>query len=259
MDTSQVLAQKIRTKQLFMVLLIWIAVVGFGMLGFNNAKRVFELDVQNVQINGEFEHVLRPQVVDRVSPFLDNGFFTLDLAPIKKQLEQLDWVYRAQVQRRWPSGIKLTITEQTPIAVWNSHALLNAEGEAFAWNYPGVAQFALPRLEGQDGQQEELVQHYQEFSRLLQSIGRRISLLRHDDLQGVTAVLDNGTELRFGQDKIIEKMQRFLRLHARLLHAQADDLLSIDFRYQRGAALRWRSSSTEVAEQSPSSHDRKLI
>ncbi|MFK8021238.1 MAG: cell division protein FtsQ/DivIB [Pseudomonadales bacterium] len=244
---SRELEKKTRVKQLFMVLLIWIAVVGFGILGFNNAKQMFELDVQNVRVDGEFRKIDQSRVVALVSPYLNDGFFTMDLAPIKQRLEQEPWVYQAQVQRRWPSGINVSIQEQAPIAIWNAVTFLNADGKAFANDREEALQIDLPRLAGGNGQQIVMMQRYQEFSRMLEPLGLSIAELKDDELQGVTAVLRSGIELRFGNEHLIQKMQRFLKLHKRLLKHKLEQLAYIDFRYPSGAAIRWNQTGLDAS------------
>ncbi len=246
---SQLIAKKTRVKQLFMVLLIWIAVLGFGMLGFNNARSLIELAVSQVELNGSFQQVQRRQVEDLIRPHLQQGFFALQLAPIKQQLEQLEWVAEARVERRWPSGIGVVITEESPIAIWNNRDLINANGELFASSQDAGSRFHLPHLGGSSSQRDEVIGHYREFSEMLRPLGFSISSFRSDAALGVTALLSNGTEVRFGSDRLLDKMQQFLSLHSQLLGAQMDRLVYIDFRYQQGAALRWREGEVDIASQ----------
>lgn len=248
------LEQKTRSKQLFMVLLIWIAVLGFGILGFNNAKQMFELDVQNVRVDGEFRKVQQREIAALLTPYLSDGFFSLNLSPIKQRLESEAWVYQAQVQRRWPSGISVKISEQSPIAVWNTNTLLNADGEAFVKDGEEARRSDLPKLQGPVGQHALMMQRYREFSRMLEPLGLSISELRDDELQGVTAVLNGGIELRFGNEHLIEKMQRFLKLHSRFLKPKLQQLAYIDFRYPSGAAIRWHQQEMSAANEQAIEH-----
>ncbi len=259
-DTSRKFEQKNRLKQLFMVLLIWIGVLGFGMLGFNNAKPLFELNVQSVQIKGEFERVQKAQISSALQPLVDDGFFTLQLDPIKRLLEQQEWVYRAEVSRRWPSGIRVAIEEQTPIAVWNARALLNADGDEFSAGNVPLTEFDLPRIAGHESRQEMMVQRFREFSDMLSPLGHGIVELTHSDALGLFARLDNGTEIRFGKDRLLDKMRQFLALHAGLLAQREGSLQYIDFRYRRGVAVRWANDATDnIAHQEKQSSRQGLL
>ncbi len=254
-NTSRKFEQKNRIKQLFMVLLIWIGVLGFGMLGFSNAKPLFEIDVQSVQIEGEFERVQKAQIGSSLAPLVGNGFFTLKLAPIKHLLEQQEWVYRAEVSRRWPSGISVAIEEQTPIAIWNSRVLLNSDGDEFSAGDADLKEFDLPRIAGHESQQNMMVQQFREFSDMLIPAGHSIAELTHSDALGLFARLDNGTEIRFGNDRLLDKMRRFLKMHTDLVAQREGSLQTIDFRYSRGVAVRWaedESSNIARRQQQPS-------
>ena len=244
-NTSTTFEQKNRTKQLFVVLLIWIGVLGFGMLGFNNAKQMFELDVQSVEINGQFDKVHKAQISGALKNLVGDGFFTLKLDPIKQELERKEWIYRAEVSRRWPSGIEVTIEEQTPIAIWNSDTLLNSDGDSFSASEIDASEFDLPRLVGHESQQEMMVQRFKEFSDMLQPAGHRIVELTHSDALGVSARLDNEVEIRFGKDRLLDKMRQFLDLHHQLMEQREGQLSYIDFRYQQGVAVRWSAASDQ--------------
>ncbi len=234
-----------------MVLLIWIGVLGFGMLGFSNAKPLFEINVQSVQIEGDFERVQKAQIGSTLAPLVGDGFFTLQLAPIKHLLEQQEWVYRAEVSRRWPSGISVVIEEQTPIAIWNSRALLNADGEEFSAGDIELKQFDLPRIAGHESRQDMMVQRFREFSDMLSPAGHSIAELSHSDALGLFARLDNGTEIRFGNDRLLDKMRQFLKLHTDLVAQREGSLQYIDFRYRRGVAVRWANDDTRSIASQP--------
>lgn len=257
---KQGLVKKTRSKQLFMVLLIWIAVFGFGMLGANSAKKFYQLDVHKVHINGDFNQVKKQRVAELVSPYMDGGFFSLQLPPIKAALEQEDWIYSSQVKRQWPSGIAVVITEQTPIAVWNERALLNADGFAFSPGSAELASFRLPRLHGAEGQQKHVMAQFKEIVRVLQPMGLNLERVAVDSAEGMNVQLSDGTELRLGNDDLLKKIQRFQALYAGVLKTDLSRVEYLDLRYQRGVAIRWSEGvpgnepSVEIAEQNMSYH-----
>ena len=54
------------------------------------------------------------------------------IAKAETLIEALPWVARVSVRRTWPDAVSLYITEQVPVARWNSQQLLNAAGQPFA-------------------------------------------------------------------------------------------------------------------------------
>ncbi len=77
-------------------------------------------------------------------------------ARAKRLLENLDWVKRAQVLRRYPNGLLITIEERQPIARWRidgQELLVDAEGVAIA--SLDVRRFsALPVISGEGAEKE---------------------------------------------------------------------------------------------------------
>ncbi len=57
--------------------------------------------------------------------------FSFDPAALKEKIEKLEWVKRATVERRLPSGVYIRLQEHTPLALWQKDSafrLLNEEG-----------------------------------------------------------------------------------------------------------------------------------
>jgi hypothetical protein len=51
----------------------------------------------------------------------------LDLRDLRRELEALPWVYRAELRRRFPDTLEIRVVEQVPIARWGDGAFLNHE------------------------------------------------------------------------------------------------------------------------------------
>ena len=55
------------------------------------------------------------------------------MVPVRKtirgSLMDLDWVYRVDVRRRWPSGVSIEVVPETVVAYWNDGGFINVGGE----------------------------------------------------------------------------------------------------------------------------------
>ena len=54
------------------------------------------------------------QIEEVVAPFRGAGFLSVDLDALRAALESIPWVDRARVERRWPNGVRVFITEHVP-------------------------------------------------------------------------------------------------------------------------------------------------
>ena len=216
------------------VALMMLALVGGA------AWRLLEMPVERVMVTGELKQVSREHLIERVNHSLQGGFLWVNLQAIRQSLEQLPWVYRVVVKRRWPNSLEIQVFEQLPIARWGDDAYLNHAGEMFR---PAQlpAQQELPWLAGPAGSELQLMQYYQLVQAPLRSVGLRVNALAMDARGGLRAELAGGGELVFGRSEVAEKLQRFLRIYQSRLADRDGRIGSIDLRYSHGAAVVWVS------------------
>jgi cell division protein FtsQ len=200
--------------------------------------RLLEMPVERVLVTGELQHVAREQLMARVNDSLQGGFLWVDLQVIRESLEQLPWVYRIVVKRRWPNSLEIQVQEQLPIARWGEHAYLNHAGEMFR---PAQmeAPAELPALAGPAGSEQQLMQSYKLVQDSLQPAGLKVNGLAMNARGSLRAELDGGSELVFGRGEVEKKLQRFLHIYQSGLVRQQGRMRSIDLRYSHGAAVVW--------------------
>ncbi len=90
------------------------------------------LPIRRVQISGQFLHLTSAQLQAAVAGTVVGGFFTVDVEAVMRAARTLPWVDTASVRRVWPDTLRLEVTEQTPLARWGEHDLLNRRGERFS-------------------------------------------------------------------------------------------------------------------------------
>ena len=102
-------------------------------------------------------------------------------ARAKSLLENLDWVKQAEVLRRYPNGLLITIEERQPIARWRidgQELLVDAEGVAIS-SLDARRFSALPLLAGEDAQKKAAA-----FINLMSATPEIFSQLAHAELIG---------------------------------------------------------------------------
>jgi cell division protein FtsQ len=176
------------------------------------------------------------------------GLVSVDLAAVQSRIEELPWVDGASVQRAWPRGLRVVVSEQVAAARWGANGILNARGELFASESRHIPA-ELPRLSGPDGSEQQVAQRYFAIQGRLVEAGMRITALALDARGAWQIDLDNGVRVRLGRRQIDERFERFVAAALRLVAQRASDIDYVDMRYTNGFAVGWKggASGTRIA------------
>jgi cell division protein FtsQ len=203
---------------------------------------VQRLPVQRITVTGELEHTQAQAVQDIVQPGLAGGFLMADLQQIQRQLEGLPWIYEANVRRRWPAALEISVVEEMPIARWGQEGFLNHEGGVFHSGKNGDWD-SLPLLLGPEGSAQSLMEQYQRLVEILAPLHLSVEKLAVDERGQVEAVLAPGIKLNLGGADFPERMQRFVKIYRGELAARWADVEQVDLRYESGVAVAFTESS----------------
>ncbi len=221
--------------------LLGIAGTSAGLLLFLNQP------IEHIRVDGQFQHLSALEVERAVRAQLHGaGLVTVRLNDVRRSLRLLPWVASATVQRSWPRGIAVQVTEQQAVARWNDTDLLNARGDVFA-NSARFVPPELPQLAGPRGSESEVVQRYLAVQGRIVESGLRLTALRLDPRGSWELQLDNGVTVRIGRKQVDERFERFLAVALRMISQRAADIAYVDMRYTNGFAVGWRSGATRLA------------
>jgi len=195
--------------------------------------------IQHVRVEGEFQHIKKSFIQEKVSPLLNKGYFFADLLAIQRAIKQLAWVDRVIVQRIWPDKISIRIYEQKPIARWQGQYLLNGRAEVF---YPENKEDfqLLPNLNVPLGEQKRFLKIMQESSSALKLHNLKVVEFIVTPRQSWKVILDNGLHIQLGRHN---PQKRFLQLIETLSLLGQKRLMKaarIDMRYPNGYTIAWR-------------------
>jgi cell division protein FtsQ len=213
------------------------AVVGIGL----TLALALNRPVRAVQVAGSFQRV-QPQDVEKVvRDRLTGGFVTANLAELQDAIEHLPWVDHARVQRRWPDGLRVEVTEQVAAARWGATGLLNTRGELFVREARHIPP-ELPALDGPDGSEQQVADlYFQVYPKLLET-GLRVTSLRLDARGAWEMDLSSGATVRFGRRQLQERVERFLKVGAPVVAGRPSDIAYVDMRYSNGFSVGWRTA-----------------
>jgi cell division protein FtsQ len=228
----------------FLKRLAWpvlLAVLGFG--AYEAAQRLLpyaDRPIAKVNVQGDLSYISQQAVQQRIAPYIAASFFSIDLAGMRRELEQMPWIAHAEVRRVWPDQVMVRLEEQLPIARWGDEALLNNQGQAFAPRE--LAHYEqLPQLWGPQRAQEQVMQQYQMLSQMLRPLGFSIARLELRERGSWFLSTGQGVELLLGRDHLVEKMRRFISIYEKTLKDQIVNIERVDLRYPNGLAVAWRA------------------
>lgn len=198
--------------------------------------------LREVVVQGTLGQVTRTQVEYAARSAVAGNFFTVDLDAVRASFEKLPWVRRADVRRRWPDGLLLTIEEQSAVARWRQpggeYKLVNRQGEVFV----AASETRLPVFAGPEGSADEVLAQHREFSAALAPIGRSVTEIALSPREAWQLRLDDGLVLNLGRNDerhpVAERMRRFVAAYPSIGEKLHLHPTLIDMRYPSGFAVR---------------------
>jgi len=198
--------------------------------------------ITTVRIEGNLQHVDRDALRQVTEPYVNSGFFSVDVTRLKQQLLDIPWIVRVSITRLWPQTLVVNVIEQQPVARWNQDQLINAQGQLFSPQSQSFPE-GIPQLQGPPGLQDMVLQIYGQMSDILHHLGLQISSLQLTERRAWRLRLDNGMELFLGRVNAFERLQRFVSVYNQVFGSRGTDVASVDLRYTNGMAVRWKQDN----------------
>ena len=209
--------------------------------------RLFPL--HEIQVTHALQEVRQSDVEQSLSDVLRGNFFTVDIEALRRAVEQLPWVRRAEVWRKWPSRIEVRIEEHRAAAHWGDgpEQLVNTYGELFSAALSQDQQ--LPRLSGPVGSSSEVLRRYEEFAQILKPTGRLPAQMALSPRLAWLLKLEDGMLVELGREQakapIRMRLQRFVDYYPTLSNTRQGRPMAVDMRYPNGFALRFPASAVQ--------------
>jgi len=171
---------------------------------------------------------------------IENKLKQMEVEPankaIREALMELQWVYKVNVRRTWPSGLSIEVVPEAVVAYWNENGFINPGGKVLFTDL--LVGGDLPGLYGSDGSESEVMGRYLELGGILASHGVEIRNLRRSDLGSWTIETRNRITIILGKEDLKPRIERFLVVND-LLKKSSDGkrVKRMDARYISGVAV----------------------
>lgn len=209
--------------------------------------------IRTVSIAGEFRH-LSPQVLKAgVTDVVRGGFFNVNVETIQKTLLENPWVNKVTVQRVWPDGLKVQVTERVAVARWKDQGLLSRDSVFFApaaETYPSN----LPVFSGPDKSYKIMLARYNLISELLKKMNLKVVALNLNERGAFDFMLSNGITVTVGRNRIDKRIEIFAQYVWPALQDNFWKISGIDMRYTNGFVVSWKENSENIVETGKENH-----
>ena len=211
--------------------------VGLGVMAWGLIVS-FERPIGKLEVGGQFQRVAPLQIEEVVAPFRGAGFLSIDLDALRAAVETIPWVDRARVERKWPNGVRVFITEHVAAARWGESGLMNTRGELFLKDAKHIPP-ELPQLVGPPGTEGQVAKLYLETYPRLLGVGMQLSRVELDARGAWQLTLGNGVIVRLGRQDVPARLERFISVASPVVAARSAEVHYVDLRYSNGFSVGW--------------------
>lgn len=206
------------------------------------SAEMLDQPIRTIRIEGPMQRVSALQIEAAISDELEIGFLSASLGAIQDCIVALPWIDTANVARRWPGTLEITVTEQVPAAAWGESGLLNTRGELFVSALRHVPP-ELPRLSGPEGQYALVANRYLDVREKLIAFGLDVRRVHVDARGAWEMTLANGIDIRFGRRAVAERIELFLDVVANIISRREQEIDFVDMRYNNGFTIGWKGDT----------------
>jgi cell division protein FtsQ len=205
------------------------------LLAYGALRYVLQLPafpLRSVQLAATPVHVDVEQLNRAVKSAVRGGFFSVNLEQTRLAFEQLPWVRKVSVRRKFPWGLELNIEEHVALARWSDSELVNTHGEVFVAN----TSESLPGFSGQPDTSAQVTEMYAAMAKQLAAIDQGIAQLSLSPRFSWQVRLNSGMVLELGREDMQQRLARFVAVYPYSLAQQGRAVKHVDLRYRNGFA-----------------------
>lgn len=217
------------------------------------------LPVERLELAGDMRRISSAEIEQVALPHLQQGLLMSDLQAIGEHVQLLAWVGSVQTQRIWPDTVRITVTEQQPVARWDiaekgaaaTSNLLMSDGRVVAMPAAGNRNnfTHLPEVIGSGVKGEQVVTELRQVQSILAKQNYTIKKFAVAQYGGRTLLLndqqDEALLIKLPRQNTYAVLSTFIVNANEIFTRRLDDFMarkpaSVDLRYRNGFAVRWQ-------------------
>lgn len=197
-----------------------------------------------LKIKAPYHYFTRDKIQELISPYMNQSFLMFPAEKLQEDFKKNPWVEDVHVKKIWPDRVVVQIIERFPVAFWDN-MILSDKGDLFK---PEKVELSseLPRFQGPQYQQKEVLHIFKKLSKLLLANDLIIKELRLRENQSWELTLNNGVIIRLGKNNVEARLQRFCQIYPKWFATSFERVSSIDLRYTHGIAVSWKKQNVQI-------------
>ena len=217
-----------------------------GGIGYLSQQKSL-LPISTIQLVGSFQHIDQSEVEAGLQQFIGEGFFSLDIQRVQRMLNNRPWVETVSIRRLWPDRLQIIITENRPIARWDSDHLISDKAIVFEAEAEEFTQ--LPVIKSSSDSARQILTLYYQLVARFEALNERVAVLRKDSRGALDIQLENGLNIKLGRQDLERKINRFVAIYPQHIYPRRNQIQQLDLRYSNGFAVAWKLKALQSRDQ----------
>lgn len=164
----------------------------------------------------------------------------LDAKRLAEKIQEVSWVESASVEKKWLSSIVVDVVERIPVVRWGDGSrYLDPDGVVFALP-ENPALRSLFKVQGPEGYEKVVLEHYRIFEPWLLSYGIAIESVTLDSRLIWHVRIGNGVDVVLGRHDLNQRLKKLVLAYERIIKSQAPYIEKVDLRYHDGFSIHWK-------------------
>lgn len=227
--------------------LLFLVLGVFLFAGFKASTHYPIFDLTEVVVTQPLKEVSAEQLEYAASSVRGN-FFTADLEQARQIFEKLPWVRHADLRRRWPSRIEVTLDEHEAIAYWQDPESSDVKLlDKNALIFEGSSTADMPVFQGSPETASLMINKFESMNKQLEPIHQRIKKLTLSNRLAWKLALEDGTVIELGKEQeqltLAQRIERLVAAYPQVVQKFEAKPSVIDLRYPSGFSVRLATTS----------------
>lgn len=233
---TRVVEKQPRQWQLPKINVSWVMVpLLITLLGLGGRWVYQSWPINSIEVEGQFS-LWKPDLIAQQLTWLKReSFFSVDLQQVYQQVDDLPLIDVKRVKKAWPGTIVIHVHEDIPMAIWNGEEILTVSGDILP-RPAFVRGEKMARMRGSSQYAHEAMRNYRRLHQMLKKSQVSVVELEVSEVGSISVLLSNSWKVEFGRHYFEERMKR---LDGLLNTLPEEQVVAVDLRYGKGAAIEW--------------------